>query len=137
MKSNVEETRNMDMSMDINDQRTKQYYKKYMSATLSVPVVEDVQLHHDDQHNHQHHQHNNHRQHLVLPVVEVVVEYVQLQRVWILVAPTLVTLAEENYKNQQDLKSGKFLGRDSIHVKKTFGQRKILICFGLDPSTWL
>ena len=56
--------------------------------------------------------------HLVLPVVEVVVEYVQLQRVWILVAPTLVTLAEENYKNQQDLKSGKFLGRDSIHVKK-------------------
>ena len=39
----------MDMSMDINDQRTKQYYKKYMSATLSVPVVEDVQLHHDDQ----------------------------------------------------------------------------------------
>ena len=112
MKSNVEETRNMDMSMDINDQRTKQYYKKYMSATLSVPVVEDVQLHHDDQHNHQHHQH------LVLPVVEVVVEYVQLQRVWILVAPTLVTLAEENYKNQQDLKSGKFLGKDFSNLKR-------------------
>ena len=35
--------------------------------------------------------------HLVLPVVEVVVEYVQLQRVWIFVASTFVTLAEENY----------------------------------------
>ena len=31
---------------------------------------------------------------------------------------------------------GNFLVKDAINVK-TFGQRNILICFGLDPSTWI
>ena len=44
--------------------------------------------------------------HLVLPVMEVVVEYVQLQRVWILVASTFITLVEEKYENCFDV--GKF-----------------------------